>query len=116
MVATSAAVVSFVSWLSGGQGWWWAVGLLVLGIIALAGSWQAWVRYRHAGFSESLLIAAASCSPQAATAVPLPREFTSAGAPQLAAAAAVLAAIAIFTRGGPRGRAEGRHMWPPWRP
>lgn len=108
VVATSAAVVSFVSWLSSGQGWWWAVGLLVLGIIALAGSWQAWVRYRHAGFSESLLIAAASLlAAGAATAVPLPREFTSAGAPQLAAAAAVLAAIAIFTRGGPRGRAEG---------
>lgn len=107
VVATAVAVVSFVSWLRSGQSWWWAVGLSVLGMLTLAGSRQAWVRYRHAEFCESLLIgAAALLAAGAATAVPLPREFTSAGSPQLAAAAAVFATIAVFTRGGPRGRAE----------
>ena len=107
VVAGATAVMSFISWLRSGQPWWWTVGLVILGLLALAGSWQAWARYRQASFSESLLIAAAALlAAGAATAVPLPRGFTSAGAPQLAAAAAVFAAVAIFTRGGPRARAE----------
>ncbi len=107
VVATATGVVSFVSWLHSGQAWWWTVGLLLLGLLTLGGSWQAWARYRHAALSESLLTgAAALLASGAATAVPLPRGFTSAGAPQLAAAAAVFAAVAIFTKGGPRGRAE----------
>ncbi len=107
VVATATAVVSFVSWLRSGQAWWWTVALAILGLLALAGSWQAWVRFKNAAFCESLLIAgAALLAAGAATAVPLPRGYTSAGAPQLAAAAAMFALVAIFSRGGPRGRAE----------
>lgn len=107
VAATATAVVSFVSWLRSGQAWWWTVVLAVLGFAALGGSWQAWTRFKNAGFSESLLIAASALlAAGAATAVPLPRGYTSAGAPQLAAAAAVFAAVAIFSRGGPRGRAQ----------
>lgn len=107
VVAAATAVVSFLGWLHSGQAWWWTVALFIMGLIALGGSWQAWTRYNHAGFSESLLFgAAALLAAGAATAVPLPRGYASAGAPQLAAAAAVFAVIAIATRGGPRGRAE----------
>lgn len=107
VVAGATAVVSFLGWLHSGQPWWWTVALMVMGLLALGGSWQAGTRYEHAYFSESLLVAAALLlAAGAATAVPLPRGFTSAGAPQLAAAAAVFAVVAIATRGGPRGRAE----------
>ena len=107
VVAIATSAVSVYSWLHSGQAWWWAVVLVLLGLAALAGSWQAWTRYEHATFSESLLIASAALlAGGLATAVPLPRGYTSLGAPQLAAAAAVLAAVAVFTRGGPRGRAE----------
>jgi type VII secretion integral membrane protein EccD len=82
VVATATAVVSFVSWLRSGQAWWWTVALAILVLLALAGSWQAWVRFKNAAFCESLLIAgAALLAAGAATAVPLPRGYTSAGAP-----------------------------------
>jgi hypothetical protein len=107
VVAGATSAVSVASWVRSGQQWWWTVGLMVLGLAALAGGWQAWVRFRHYGFCESFGVAGTFLlAGGAATAVPLPRGYTSVGAPQLAAAAAVVVAVAVATRGGPRRRAE----------
>lgn len=105
--ALAVTVMSLVSWARSGQHWWWAVALAILGLGVLGGSFAAKSRYQNSSMAESLLLASAPLlAGAAALAVPLPRGVTHLGAPQLAAAAAILLLLTLATRGGPRGRAE----------
>lgn len=113
-IAVAVPVLSLIitaialwSWANSGQSWWWALGLGVLGLGVLGGSMLAKSRYDNLDMTESLLVGSLPLlAGGAALAVPLPRGVTSLGAPQLAAAGAVILLITLATRGGPRKRAE----------
>lgn len=107
VVTVAATVMSLVAWSRTGQDWWWAIALAVLGLGVLIGSLMARSRYDNINMAESLLVASMPLlAGAAALAVPLPRGVESLGAPQVAAAAAVVVLLTVATRGGPRGRAE----------
>jgi type VII secretion integral membrane protein EccD len=100
-------LLALVAWTRGGQQWWWAVALGVLGLGVLGGSALATNRYQNIDMAESLLVGAVPVlAGAAALVVPLPRGVGSLGAPQAAAAAAVVLLLTLATRGGPRRRAE----------
>ncbi|WP_116373155.1 type VII secretion integral membrane protein EccD [Mycobacterium sp. MFM001] len=100
-------VVSLLCWAKTGHPIWWAPALGVLGIGLLVGSALARSRYGNLNMAESLLVAAYPVIAGAvALAVPLPRGFSSLGAPQLAGGAAAVLLLTLATRGGPRRRAE----------
>lgn len=107
-VATLAiTAMALVAWSRTGHDWWWAVALAVLGLGVLGGSAMAVNRYQNIDMAESLLVAATPVlAGAAALAVPLPRGYSTLGAPQAAGAAAVVLLLTLATRGGPRRRAE----------
>jgi type VII secretion integral membrane protein EccD len=107
IVATIVTVTTLIAWTRSGHDWWWAVALGVLGLGLLGGSMAAKSRYNNLDLTESLLLAATPVLAGAVgLAVPLPRGVDGLGAPQLAAAAAVVLLLTLATRGGPRKRAE----------
>ncbi|MGE2737418.1 type VII secretion integral membrane protein EccD [Mycolicibacterium vaccae] len=110
MVPAAAAVVTAVamlSWAQTGRDWWWAVALEVLGAGLLSASMLAQKRFHHLDMAESLLVSSLVTLTGAVTlAVPLPRGVDSLGAPQIAAAGALVLLMVLATRGGPRRRAE----------
>ncbi len=106
VVAVVIAAVAVRAWWESGRSWLWPVVVGVIGLGVLAGSYTAVRVYRNGRLSESLLIAAtALLSGAAAMAIPLPRGATGLGAPQLAAASAVVLVLTVVTRGGPRRHA-----------
>lgn len=106
-VALLLTVMTLVGWSRGGQQWWWAVALGVLGLGILGASMLATNRYQNLDMAESLLAASLpTLAGATALAVPLPRGVDSLGAPQIAAAGAVVLLLTLATRGGPRRRAE----------
>ena len=107
LVTTVIAVMGLVSWSRSGHGWWWALGLALLGFAVLTGSFVAKGRYSNIDMAESLMLASAPLlAAGAALAVPIPYDADSLGAPQLAGAGAVVLLLTLGTRGGPRQRAE----------
>ncbi|WP_396935275.1 type VII secretion integral membrane protein EccD [Mycolicibacterium sp.] len=107
VVALAVTVMALLSWTHSGHGWWWSVALAVIGFGLLGGSMMAEGRYATLDLAESLLIATVpTLAGAAALAIPLPRGVDSLGAPQLAAAGAVVLMLTLATRGGPRKRAE----------
>jgi type VII secretion integral membrane protein EccD len=105
--ALAITVMSLVSWTRAGHGWYWPVALGVLGLAILGGVALARNRFNNVDMSESLLAAAVPVLTGAsALAVPLPRGVDTLGAPQIAAAGAVVLLLTFATRGGPRRRAE----------
>lgn len=107
VVSLAVTVMALVAWTRGGHPWWWAVALAVLGLGLLAGSMMATNRYQNLDMAESLLVGAIpALAGAAALAVPLPAGVGSLGAPQVAAAGAVVLLLTLATRGGPRQRAE----------
>jgi type VII secretion integral membrane protein EccD len=107
IAALAITVMSMVSWTRAGHGWYWPVALGVLGLAMLGGAGLARNRFNNVGISESLLAAAVPVLAGAsALAVPLPRGVDTLGAPQIAAAGAVVLLLTFATRGGPRRRAE----------
>jgi type VII secretion integral membrane protein EccD len=105
--ALAITVMSLVSWTRAGHGWYWPVALGVLGLAILGGVALARNRFNNVDMSESLLAAAVPVLAGAsALAVPLPRGVDTLGAPQIAAAGAVVLLLTFATRGGPRRRAE----------
>lgn len=106
-VALLVTVMTLVGWSRGGQQWWWAVALGVLGLGLLGASMLATNRYQNLDMAESLLAASLpTLAGATALAVPLPRGVDSLGAPQIAGAGAVVLLVTLATRGGPRRRAE----------
>lgn len=106
-VSVASTAAAFIGWLDGGHRWWWALVLLLLGVVVAVGARAASTRYANPALSESLLVASAPLLAGAvALAVPLPEGYTALGAPQLAAAAAVVVGLALATRGGPFRRAQ----------
>jgi type VII secretion integral membrane protein EccD len=95
------------AWSTTGHDWWWTLAVGLLGAGVLGSSFVARNRYGNISFSESLLVASLPLlAATAALAVPLPRDATGLGAPQVAGAAAVVLLLVLATRGGPRRRAE----------
>lgn len=107
LAALALAVVSLLAWARTGHPLWWAPGLGALGIALLAGSTVARSRYGNLDMAESLFLAAVSeITGAVALAIPLPRGYSSLGAPQLAGGALAVLVLALATWGGPRRRAE----------
>ncbi len=95
------------AWWDTGRNPFWPLAVGLIGVGVLVGSVVANRFYKNVGFSESLLIASYPLiAGAAAMAIPLPRGVNALGAPQLAAAAAVVLFLTLLTRGGPRRRAE----------
>lgn len=95
------------AWWVTGRGWYWPVAIAVVGLVALVASFVSKRFYGRAELSECLLIAAYPLlAAAAAIAVPLPRGYTSLGAPHLAAAATAVLFLTLVVRGGPRKRNE----------
>jgi type VII secretion integral membrane protein EccD len=106
VAALAITWASLWTWSKAGHGWWWLLVLGVLGLLVFGASFVAKNRYDNVDLSESLLVAALPLlGGAAALAVPLPRGISGLGAPQLAGAAAVVLAVVLATRGGPRQRA-----------
>ncbi|MEZ0339251.1 type VII secretion integral membrane protein EccD [Mycobacterium sp. pV006] len=105
--AVMLTVVAMMSWASTGRDWWWALALGVLGAGLGGASMLAQHRFGHLDMAESLLVSAlVTLTGAVALAVPLPRGVDSLGAPQIAAAGALVLLVVVATRGGPRRRAE----------
>lgn len=105
--AAALTLATIITWAKSGHGWWWAVALAVVGMVAFGGYRWAARRYGSESLAESLLVASVPLlAGAAALAVPLPEGNGFLGAPQIAAAAAVVAIVAVVTRGGPKQQAE----------
>jgi type VII secretion integral membrane protein EccD len=107
VAALALTIMSLVAYSRTGHHWWWAIALGLVGLAVLGGSLLARNRFQNIGLSESLLVASAPFLAGAgAAAIPLPREYDGMGAPQVAAAAAIVLLLTLGSRGGPRKRAE----------
>ncbi|AFM14901.1 type VII secretion integral membrane protein EccD [Mycolicibacterium chubuense NBB4] len=107
VAALMITAIGVLSWTSTGRDWWWPVALGVLGLGLLGGSVMSQNRYGNLALAESLQVASLlTLAGAVALAVPLPRGVESLGAPQVAAAGALVLLMVLATRGGPRRRAE----------
>ncbi len=99
--------IAMRAWWATGRSPFWPLAIGLVGIAVLIASFVAKRFYQNAHISECLLLTAYPLiAAAAAIAVPLPRGFTSLGAPHLAGAATAVLFLTLMARGGPRQRHE----------
>ncbi|MDY6996710.1 MAG: type VII secretion integral membrane protein EccD [Actinomycetota bacterium] len=107
LLTVIVTAVAILSWSSTGRDWWWAIALGVLGLGLMGGSLLAQTRFGNLDMAESLMLGSVvALGGGVALAVPLPRGVETIGAPQIAAAGALVFLMVLATRGGPHKRAE----------
>ncbi|OWM07848.1 type VII secretion integral membrane protein EccD [Mycolicibacterium peregrinum] len=106
VVGAGVAAAAVVGWSANpGQRLWWGPAVLVLAVALGAAGMHLWRRYDQVHTAESLFVAATILAATgAALTVPLSRDATWLGAPNLAGAGFALFACALFLRGGPLRR------------
>lgn len=105
LIAAAVATVATLSWAATGHGWWWAVGLGVLGLGLMGGGVLAQNHYQNLDIAESLWASSLVTLAAGVTlAVPLPRGAETLGPPQIAGAGSLVLLFVLATRGGPKRR------------